>query len=231
MSQLLDSGQAVEALVTLIANFLTRGNTRASAGPSAAGFIVTQSARTYPSPAPNYAVKAYVPLDISFGCVPADFRLLKSVTIPHKHAVHLQSLPRSPHRRWWPDVVITLAGNGLLLAAVSYNCQSNGSCKRQNTDDLLRRARDQHKAVAPLVPCLFSTNPREGQADTPTSHVKLHKPVPATRPYAPTTVGTADANPANVKPGKLWMISYLPACTLDASASWDPAGPDGSLAR
>ncbi|EJD46738.1 hypothetical protein AURDEDRAFT_123872 [Auricularia subglabra TFB-10046 SS5] len=128
-----------------------------------------------------------------------------------------------------PDVVITRAPNGLLLAAVSCNCPRNGPCKRHDADELLRRARDHHKAVAPLVPCLFSTNPRQGQADTPMGHVKLHKPVPATSLYAPTTVGTADADPANVKPGKLWMISYLPACTLDASASWDPTGPDAGL--
>ncbi|EJD46791.1 hypothetical protein AURDEDRAFT_164245 [Auricularia subglabra TFB-10046 SS5] len=127
--------------------------------------------------------------------------------------------PRS--RAGEPDVVITRAPSGMLLAAVSCDCPRNGPCKRHNADELLRRARDHHKTVAPLMPCMFSMNPREGQANTPMSDVELHEPVPATSPYAPKPANVAVANPAYITPGKLFMLSYLPACTMGSSLAGD----------
>lgn len=127
-----------------------------------------------------------------------------------------------------PTVVVTRAEGGLLLAAVSCDCPIGGACKRHNADDLLRRARDHHKATAPLLPCAFSMNPRVGQANVPLKDVRLHQPAPTTSPYAPASeASVVAADPALVKPGKLWMITYMPACTMGPPAVWDPADPRG----
>ncbi|EJD35118.1 hypothetical protein AURDEDRAFT_175800 [Auricularia subglabra TFB-10046 SS5] len=115
-----------------------------------------------------------------------------------------------------PTVRITRAPSGFLLGAVACDCPPGGACATHCADDLLERARAHHKAVAPLVPCMFKMDPPAGQTDRAlVPGTQLLQQMPATSPYPPTSAdAVVAADPANVTPGKTMMLSYVPACVF-----------------